>query len=102
MHRKTPLVMSALMTPLLLAGCAAEVYDQDAHRDMVESYGARANDMDAVTRVTRSACDAESAAAWTEGYMDQGSDPGLLVIGVDQMCPDRLTEFEEALAPFGW
>ncbi|MEU3017232.1 MULTISPECIES: hypothetical protein [unclassified Nocardiopsis] len=102
MVRKTPLAVSALTAALFLVGCAGEPYDQNAHRETIETYGERVTDMDAVTRATESACAADSADAWVDDYMDQGGDPGLLVIGLDQMCADRVKEFEGALSPYGW
>ncbi|MBB5494951.1 hypothetical protein [Nocardiopsis metallicus] len=91
----------AVLAALLLVGCSSQSYDQDAHRDLLEAHGLEVHDMDAVTEFSESTCDATSAGACTNGCMDSEGDAGLLVIAVEQMCPERLEGFEEALEPYG-
>ncbi|MBE1460194.1 hypothetical protein H4W79_004408 [Nocardiopsis terrae] len=90
------------MATLLVTACSGHSYGQDEHRETIEAYGVNVRDMDSVTERFESACGTEDPQAWTDDYMNQGSDAGLLIVGVEQMCPDRVGEFEQALEKHGW
>jgi hypothetical protein len=97
------IMMVAGAAALALAGCGGHVVDREAWAKDLESLGVTVSDWDKLESVTRDLCSDSNDALrmFLAVAKDDGSSLKSFETNIRNVCPDRLDDFEDAVAEMG-